>query len=168
MTQRKLLNHAGGCQVTDDDLLVFGIENVGLQRYSESLILIYDISEPTEPKIVGPKRAPRAKHGILRRSSPTSNTAGAVGLTKLSYFESFGANTTMYMLAVGNWDAARIDFYLLDRFLNVAAEYQMAGLARPDKNKWQNINLFASPGPPPGAQRTKSFTPAQSAHSLRA
>jgi hypothetical protein len=86
------LDHAGGCQVIGD-FLVVGVED-NLDKNS-SKILFYNISNPGVSDL-----APAIT--IDRNGEFKTKTAGGVGIT---FFD------TQHLLAVATWDANTIDFY---------------------------------------------------------
>ncbi|MGI9646422.1 MAG: hypothetical protein ACR2O6_14035 [Ilumatobacteraceae bacterium] len=91
----RTLHHAGGLQIADDVLAV-GVE-AGEVR---SRVVFLDVADANAPSLIdhlaferpGPGQAPENKRW----------TAGAVGLTRRGHG---------YLLVVGSWDSAQLDFY---------------------------------------------------------
>jgi hypothetical protein len=90
------LNHAGGCQVVDD-ILVVGLERSRSRKNGTSHILFYDVQDIRNPKFL--------PHLSVSRTLKKS-TAGAVSLT--NYLDK-------WLLLVANWGSQRLDFYLSNR-----------------------------------------------------
>ena len=125
-------NHAGGCQVCGD-YIAFGMEITSKREKSPSRIVLLDISIPAKPAHLS--HLDIVRHAGIRDAS---NSAGAVGLARLP---------SCYILAVGNYQSQRIDFYtsnsldLADtstRFVYSGSVDKSTGL-----NPYENINLFA-------------------------
>ena len=126
-------NHPGGFQIVGD-ILAVGIENTDLRRDSYSRVILLDISDPKAPK--------HLSHLDMVREAESGKimSAGAVGITELK---------DSYLIAVGNWDSKRFDFYqtsgkdLQDPTTSVSA---CLGSWTPgeDGNSYQNFNLYGN------------------------
>ena len=90
--------HAGGLQITDG-ILAVGVEDSEAHERSSTVFL--DVADPAAPALLdhlGFDRPPRGEPRVEKRW-----TAGAVGLAR---------HGDVYLLAVGSWDSAQIDFYV--------------------------------------------------------
>ena len=85
------LKHAGGIQVIGPYLVVGVEDNSSRDR---SKVFFYDVSDPASPQPLQHLAIERSGHGL---------TAGAVGIVKRSLD---------YLLVVGRWDSAILDFYV--------------------------------------------------------
>ncbi len=127
--------HAGGFQIMDHYLAV-GIEDNHLRTNSKVVIMDLETAD----------RRYAVRHTIERSGEYEVETAGAVGITKT------GASV---VVAVANWDARHLDWYLCPEedfvrctpcFQKIArmtmAQTNRSQWSDPDWASYQNINLF--------------------------
>ncbi len=130
----KPFKHAGGFQVYKNYLAI-GIEDN--DEKDKSKVCIYDISDPENMNVV-PIYVIERKGEILR------STAGCVGIAEYK---------NELLIAVGDWDAKHIDFYLGKPQDSENAGFKLANsieTGKLSKKDWtdehwyayQNINLF--------------------------
>lgn len=88
-------NHPGGFQITND-LLAVGIENTDDRKDSYGRVVVLDVTDPRLPR--------HLSHLDIVRNVEVGKvmTVGAVGITEVE---------DGYLIAVGNWDSKRFDFY---------------------------------------------------------
>ena len=91
------LGHAGGLQIADDVLAV-GIEDA--RAKDRSRIVLLDVTNPESATSLDHLAFDRPADGETRAVKRW--TAGAVGLARTA---------TGYLLVVGSWDSAELDFY---------------------------------------------------------
>lgn len=127
-------NHPGGFQITDN-ILAVGIENTDLRKDSYGRVVLLDVSNA---------RAPRhLPHLDIVREAEAGRvmTVGAVGITK---------REDSYLIAVGNWDSKRFDFYQTSandlRASNTSVSASLGSWTPGEAgNSYQNFNIY--PGP---------------------
>jgi len=146
--------HVGGFQVCGD-FVALGLEDQG-----SSVVQVYDFLDPLNPIEMEHLHITRSKlsgttHGSYERrllpyckESKGDPTAGAVGLTRM--------HDGFYLLAVGRWDSAIIDFYVSSHpnLRDPQCEFRYKVSWRKDTHKvkttindtnfgkYQNLNLF--------------------------
>jgi hypothetical protein len=141
-TMTKLLDspfrHAGGFQVMDGHIAAIGLEDNRTKDVSRIWVIDMAATDPRKPL--------RPMIEIDRRGEVKRSTAGAVAITRIG---------DRYLLMVGTWDCATIDFYesnghpLNDprcRFQKgdtwSAALADRSGWSDPHFGSYQNINLI--------------------------
>lgn len=124
-------NHPGGFQIAGK-VLAIGIENTDLRQASYSRVVLLDVSDPRKPVHFSHLDIVReAVEGAVM-------SAGAVGITELA---------DRYLIAVGNWDSKRFDFYTTSsRDLGNPETTTSARLGSwtpgPTGDSYQNFNLY--------------------------
>lgn len=125
-------NHPGGFQVTDH-ILAVGVENTDHRKDSYGRVILLDVRDPRAPKHL-------SHLDIVRDANPERiMTVGAVGITALK---------DAYLIAVGNWDSKRFDFYRTsskDLFDPATTVSPCLGSWTPgaEGNSYQNFNMYA-------------------------
>ena len=143
--KQRRFNHAGGCQVVDD-ILVVGVERSASRKKGTAQVLFYDIQDIRNPEYL--------PHLSISRTVGGS-TAGAVAMA--SYQDK-------WLLLVANWGCQRLDFYLSNRgdLTHPAAFFSSTPVCSwsreidgftsasidPHWHEYQNINLFTGQNAP--------------------